>query len=264
MEKKTATFLSPFLQEQTGESVLVVLNSPTIATTPPSEVLLRLWNHSKFRVCADGGANRLFDSLSNPAAFIPDLIIGDLDSLRDDVEEFYRAHNVRIEKDEDQDTNDLDKAVGFVHQHVITKSSQRQTVYAYGAFGGRFDQEMGAIQALFKWRKKLANRFWLYDDCNCAFLLSDSETNVVKLPCFGEDFNETDDTIGEGPVCGLIPIGCQCDRVRTTGLKWNLDNHPLSFGDLVSTSNYIIEDTVSVQTSQPLVFTAEIRFPRAS
>lgn len=46
---------------------------------------------AKYRICADGGANRLYDSLSEQdrRRYLPDLIKGDLDSLRQDVEAFY-------------------------------------------------------------------------------------------------------------------------------------------------------------------------------
>ena len=65
--------------------------------------------------------------------------------------------------------------------------------------------------------------------------------------------------VGEGPTCGLIPIGCRVDSIKTSGLKWDLDgNMPLEFGGLVSSSNRIMEPVLTVESSQPVVFTAEI------
>ena len=70
-------------REEEEESALVVLNSASFGPW----LLERLWAASSFRVCADGGANRLFDTLGAEArrAFVPDYIIGDLDSVRDEV-----------------------------------------------------------------------------------------------------------------------------------------------------------------------------------
>lgn len=46
-----------FQEHDHSEPALIILNQP-IADI---EVLDRLWNHTSFRVCADGGANQLHD-----------------------------------------------------------------------------------------------------------------------------------------------------------------------------------------------------------
>jgi len=250
-------FLSPFVSSEKQpltEAALVILNSPI--QTPPSPLFRELWEKSKVRVCADGGANRLFDSTQDlGATFIPDLIIGDLDSLRDDVKEYYYSKQVRIERVADQDSNDLDKSLRFIYEQMV----KPYRVFAYGAFGGRFDQEMGSIHALFRWRAEFCYHLWLYDDTSCAFLLPGETLNHVELPRYGEDVSDRGAAVGEGPTCGLIPIGNHSEVVKTTGLKWNLQGTPLSFGQVVSTSNYVMEKSVSVWSSKPLVFTAEVR-----
>ncbi|CAM9441600.1 unnamed protein product, partial [Ectocarpus sp. 12 AP-2014] len=81
-----------------GPLALVILNAQGKGE---SEGLLRhLWGRADLRVCADGGANRLHDSFGggggdvedryqDRARFVPDIIVGDLDSLRPEVARFY-------------------------------------------------------------------------------------------------------------------------------------------------------------------------------
>ena len=112
----------------------------------------------------------------------------------------------------------------------------------------------------------------MYTDETCALLLKPNVQNRIYLPFYSDKLNGTENenngnrgeevnnvNVGEGPTCGLIPIGCRCDKVETEGFKWNLDGDtPLEFGGLVSTSNRAEQRMLTVWCSQPLVFSAEI------
>ncbi len=66
---------------------LIILNSASYS----AKLTVAMWNNCKLKVCADGGANRLFDSLaeSERDKYIPNYIVGDLDSVRNDVAQYY-------------------------------------------------------------------------------------------------------------------------------------------------------------------------------
>ena len=63
---------------------------------------------------------------------------------------------------------------------------------------------------------------------------------------------------------GLLPIGQEVKYVQTTGLKWNLGDtennqwDSLSFLDLISSSNEIVSDCVTVKCSGPLLFSTTL------
>lgn len=243
----TVKFSSPFV-DNTQRTVLVVVNTPI--PRPPSPWFEKLWALSSYHICADGGANRLYEATQPSLEYIPDRIRGDLDSLLPNVRTYYEKHKkCQVECDPCQETNDLDKALeaceGF------------DRVIVYGAFGGRFDQEMASLHVLFKWGPKFNHQLYLYNDETCAFLLPPNISCEIDVPCYDKHIPATG--MGEGPTCGLIPLGVPCQSITTTGLKWNLNGDvPLSFGDFISTSNRVIASTVSVHASHPIIFTAEL------
>ena len=51
--------------------------------------------------------------------YLPDVITGDLDSVRDDVMEYYEARGVAIVRVEDQNHHDLDVSVQFMKPFAI-------------------------------------------------------------------------------------------------------------------------------------------------
>lgn len=254
-------FTSPLLdQETTHKTALIMLNYPM--QSPPSSLFTKLWAMSSGHICADGGANRLYQATKGlddkNTEYIPDLIRGDLDSLLPDVRQYYQKLGARIELDPSQDTNDLDKAL-----QVCNKTYSR--ILVFGAFGGRFDQEMASLQALYKWGSTFDNQVFLYTDETMGFLIPANVKVEIRLPYYGEDDATTthDLEMGEGPTCGLIPLGGRVESITTSGLKWDLDGTmPLEFGGLVSTSNRMMQSIVTVESSHPVVFTAEVVRPK--
>ena len=158
-----------------------------------------------------------------------------------------------------------DEVVGKMQNELMKKS----TTFIYGGFGGRFDQEMAVVNSLCVWGKKETFQrmnLILYDEQTCAFILPEMPIKSeirIKFPWIdSEDKNiirRRCHVIGEGPTCGLIPIMGRCEIVKTTGLQWNLNGDvPLEFGGLVSSSNRIVNDLVTIETSSPMLFTTEI------
>lgn len=126
---------SPFFPDDEASSdirhpthaTLILLNTPIQNSDPRigelSGALSVLWQKSCYRICADGGANRLYQATVNSDdyndtatcnEYLPDLITGDLDSLLPHVREYYEERGVPIVWVEDQDYHDLDVSVLLV------------------------------------------------------------------------------------------------------------------------------------------------------
>jgi len=244
-----------------SKTVMIVLNRPI--SCPPSAIFHKLWSISSFHICADGGANRLYDATvqsKDLVVYIPDMIQGDLDSVRVDTRSFYTSQGVRIQRDASQESHDLDKAIQSILILLEEESRDASScrVYVYGAFGGRFDHEMAAFNALYRWGSIFNHQIYLYDDETCAFLLPTGICNEIHIMNYGDD--STLYQTGEGPHCGIIPLGEACSWISTHGFKWDLDgDRSTSFGSLVSTSNKVMKSIVTIESSNPVVFTAEMK-----
>ncbi|XP_012701195.1 uncharacterized protein LOC101768024 [Setaria italica] len=192
---------------------LVVLNQRLPRFAP------LIWARARVRVCADGGANRVFDGMpellpgEDPAEvrsrYKPDVIKGDMDSIRPEVKEYYSNSGTNIvDESHDQDTTDLHKCVSFITRDLPVSDKSNLCILVLGALGGRFDHEMGNINVLYRFSN--TKIVLLSDDCS-IFLLPKTYTHEIHI-----------EKSVEGPHCGLIPIGGPSTSTTTTGLRWNL------------------------------------------
>lgn len=256
-------------------NALIILNTDCVG----GGLFYKFWAHASVRVCADGGANRLYDGLGKEERerFIPAAIKGDLDSVRPEVAAWYEARGCSVVKDGDQDTNDLEKCLELLKQaeeegeqqqqqqqeqqqlrpwereQHPTRQSRRTNVFVLGALGQRFDHAMANCHLLYRYAG-VFRRLVLLGNESVAFL----------LPA-GRNWVEPDGRM-EGPVCGLIPLGWACREIRTRGLKWDLRGEEMLFGGLVSTSNEVVgeegeggREGVWVETSDPVMWTMEVK-----
>ncbi|XP_047327524.1 thiamine pyrophosphokinase 1 isoform X2 [Impatiens glandulifera] len=211
---------------------------------------------AQFRVCADGGANRLFDELplllpnedapSVRNRYVPDAIKGDMDSIRSDVLGFYKDLGTEIiDESQDQDTTDLHKCVAFIKDSSPIADKSNLCILVTGSLGGRFDHEVGNINVIHRFSSL---RIILLSDDSLIHLLPRTHHHEIRIQ-----------SSIEGPHCGLIPIGEPSLSTTTTGLKWNLTDTEMRFGGLVSTSNIVKEDRVTVKSDKDLLWTISIK-----
>ncbi|KAK7284657.1 hypothetical protein RJT34_19407 [Clitoria ternatea] len=229
---------------------LVVLNQSLPRFAP------LLWDHAKLRVCADGGANRVYDEMPllfphHPPSLVrtrykPDAIKGDMDSIRTEVLDFYSKLGTKvIDESHDQDTTDLHKCVAYIRDLTPSIDLSALCILVVGALGGRFDHEIGNINVLCRFSN--TRIILLSDDC-LIHLLPKNQSHKIII-----------NSSVEGPHCGLIPIGMPSGSSTTTGLKWDLNDTAMRFGGLVSTSNIVNGDIVTVQSDSDLLWTISIK-----
>lgn len=249
----SSTFLLPTIPTDSSVPALtyslIILNQRLPRFTP------LLWKHAKLRICADGGANRLHDELPHffpdedvlaiRNKYKPDVIKGDMDSVRKDVLDFYSNLGTEIlDASQDQDSTDLHKCVDYIHDSANVDNTNL-CILVVGALGGRFDHEIGNINVLCRFS---ATRIILLSDDCLIQLLPSTEHHEIHIQ-----------SSVEGPHCGLIPIGASSGSTTTTGLQWDLNNTEMRFGGLISTSNIVKGEIITVHSQSDLLWTISIK-----
>ncbi|RKP05561.1 thiamine pyrophosphokinase [Thamnocephalis sphaerospora] len=229
---------------------VILLNQPLDSRHWPL-----LWTRAQVRLCADGGINSLYDatacaSHSIPGAVYPEFLCGDMDSALAPVVAWFEAKGVEVCRIADQNSTDFEKCIRrlehWEHEHCLTESPvSLMPIIVLGALSGRFDHCMHAINVLHKQRS--ARRIYLMSEASVAFLLDEGEHTIHV------------DRSLEGPTCGLLPVGIAHATLSTTGLRWNLDGADTRFGGMVSTSNALDQDTVTISTTAPLIWTVALQ-----
>lgn len=178
---------------------------------------------------------------------------GDLDSLRDDVREYYAQHGVEVSQDRDQYSTDFGKTMQKLSLRVEPSLLSRQDVLVMGTLGGRVDQGLGLLHEMIREERKHENlQLWLFSGSSATFILK-SGRNVIRGLRSSKLFTEN---------VGLVPIYGRA-IISTSGLEWDVRDWDTEMGGKVSTSNHVQADEVEVETSEPILFTIE-RAPLAA
>lgn len=255
------------------KAVLIILNTP-MEKLP----IHQLWSCTGVRICADGGANRLYYRFSNDQErdrYIPDFIVGDFDSLREEVRQYYLQKGTVVLPQYSQYSTDFMKAIKIAllaHssgkealyksmneedglEQLLEKYEQAEpfTAYVAGGVSGRFDQTFHSINQLYYCLAKHPDiRIFFVSDSDLIFLVP-AGTTYVKFAS-KKLFNQHDPV----PKMGILPYGKRV-VLSTYGLKYDVENWVSEVGANVSTSNGVSGTTgFVIESSDDVVVNVEI------
>ncbi len=170
-------------------------------------------------IAANGGAAHLY-RLGHP----PDIIIGDLDSLPSNVQDWVDTAVTRIISfPAAKDETDLELAL------LYAVANYPDDIAVIGAFGGRLDQTLANILLLVH-PDLSARRVELITPYERAWLVTEA-TKIRGQP---------------GDTVSLIPLGGDVFILETTGLQWTLRNEKLTFGPARGVSNVMLSEEAAV------------------
>lgn len=213
----------------------------------PAQVGQNIWENAMTRCLVDGGANRWKDFLDTHCRGMimkpPDCITGDFDSMKEDTSKFFNHPAIKRINTPDQNSTDFTKSIDIMLKMFGKNAIGIQNIVVFHDTSGRLDQIMANINTIFKLQSETTNIYLLSGNSLAWVLLPGNHS--IKIPT---------DLVKHQRWCALIPFG-RANCVNTRGLKWNLNNATMQFGELISTSNTYESNCVSVETDSSLLWT---------
>lgn len=185
---------------------------------PRNKKIIEILKNAKNVICIDNGYE-----LASELNITPSVVIGDLDSV--DITKI--SKDILIIKDENQNTNDLEKTLNYCLRKNI------RDIILVGATGERDDQNLATLLISLNYIDQL-NIEILSDLYSIKFVNSEREFEAIPMR-----------------EVSLISIDKE-NTITTQGLKYNLEKSKLSSATH-GISNYSIEKKFSISCSSPLI-----------
>ncbi|MDR0715600.1 MAG: thiamine diphosphokinase [Puniceicoccales bacterium] len=173
------------------------------------------------------------------ASIIPDVILGDMDSVSRETLKFFAKLGTEILPGPDQNFSDLEKAIFYC------KENGARSITITNATSGRFDHT-------------IANIFFLkkYHSFECDMKILDNGAAIMY-----EEESELVIRAKVGCKCGFF--GAPQGKISSYGLKYELDNFELLLGFNESLANEFSRNNVQLKINGQCLLTFELgdRFP---
>ncbi len=188
---------------------------------------LKFYKRIKFHeddliICADGG----YDTLAI-LGIKPDVVIGDLDSVRTTIPPQIKTVKYPVEKDK----TDLEICIDYAAECGCA------SLLVLGALGGRADHNLGAFYAM----------RYAHENGMEPMILG-AHTRVYLVDDYLRLSRESFDYIS------LIPCTDKVSGVTTSGLKYNLENAVLHQSSSLGISNEFYNNTAHIKIEKGLLF----------
>lgn len=166
---------------------------------PRKEYPRYLISKADYVVCCDGALEKYLKHFDR----IPDLVIGDMDSLPRGLRKKYSGILLKVEE---QDHNDQTKAV----RHILSSCPDIDTIHIFGATGLREDHTVGNLSLLMEYKR----------------MFPAADVNIDIISDHGTAFAITDSIdlhVGEGRRVSLFSPDNSL-TIKSIGLEWPTDD----------------------------------------
>ena len=185
------------------------------------EFMDRLVSEETICFCADGGANFAFQY-----GKVPEMIIGDLDSIEKRVLEYYKSKNVLIKKfPKDKDFTDFELILKEINK-ISENKNFVEKIFVVGGLGKRIDMTLSNLFIMEKYK-------------NLVFLQENEEIFYAEKSFVLKNKKECEFSI--------IPISEKVEKLTLKGFKFETDKIDVKRENSRLVSNVILENEASVE-----------------
>ena len=180
----------------------------------------KITSEYEYIICADGGAEH-----ARKMDIMPNLVLGDFDSLSKETLEYYRNLNVEIiEADIRKDDTDTQLAINY----AIEKKADKVGLFA--CTGSRLDHTLGNINNLFKLKQNNIK----------ASVIDDN--NEIQI---AEKKTKIEGSVGD--TISLVSLSEVTKGITLTGFEYPLESYDLKRGNSIGISNVLSSKDASVE-----------------
>ncbi len=212
--------------------ILIFANGPKLSSSALKELLPQ----ADFIIAADGGANNC-----EILQLTPDILIGDLDSIENDVLKKYQQQGVEIKRfSPHKDATDLELALDEA------QSKHAEHIWITGGLGGRWDMSISNIMLAAAAK---------YADMKLSFLTHDSSLHILQP---GQTYHFES---AAGQTVSLLPLRGDVSGVTLYGFKYPLDDATITFGSSLGISNVTTARKASITHDQGILLYIQTLLP---
>ena len=205
---------------------------------PDRDAARALLQADDYLIAADGGANHLLKM-----GILPEIVIGDLDSVDDETLFELTSAEVNIEQySEDKDETDIELALRYAVEMRPT------SILIVGALGGRLDQTLANLSILTDATLPGID-IRLDDGVEEVFFFRASAAKGGQAQVWGRS----------GDTVSLIPWNSPVEGVATDGLQWSLYSETLYPDKSRGISNVMLGESASVKIEKGLLLVVHRR-----
>ena len=181
-------------------------------------------NNYDYIICSDGGANHTYKM-----NIVPDYIIGDLDSIEDNVIKYYKSKNVKFNKfPTKKDETDTELSIWLANKLNAKK------IDLIGALGGRIDHTIANINLLYYIRNKNI----------IPKMISEKEEVYIAIE------EEIIIDGNKGDTISIIPIKGDAKGITLTNLEYPLENGIMEFSRPLGISNIMTNSSCNIKVNE--------------